>query len=318
MDESKTVNFGSDGSNIDESKPIDFEDTGIGGNDTRLNTDDTVINNNHNISQMGGTDSPQNYSKSAKTEFDLNKFYRFLDKHGYRAKWERCYLCPCVNPETMSPNSNCPICHGQGIAYLPATDLNILIQSQGKGARYQEIGLMDSGSALGTPQVGANVSFRDRISIPDSQLVQSYIMSFDDYRLKTGIRIPYQVQEFLIVKNNNFDDLLENVDFSYDQETHIFKPLSDKIQSGSVVSINISVILRYVVVDLLKTKRYQYTEKYMASGTTKFDEMPEYLLLKREDAWIGTSSFTSTKDGDSFTDPKRPMDTNGSMEGFGF
>lgn len=80
--------------------------------------------------------------------------------------------------------------------------------------------------------------------------------------------------------------------------------------------MNIEVTLRYIVVDLLKESRYQYTRNNMPDGTAKFDRMPELLLLKREDAWIGNSAFTSTNQSNAkFDDPKRTMDT--SLDGFG-
>lgn len=100
------------------------------------------------------------------------------------------------------------------------------------------------------------------------------------------------------------------------------KPLSDKIVENTIVTMNIDVELRYIVVDLLKQARYQYTQLEMPAGVAKFDRLPEYLLLKREDAWIGNSNFTNTKKQDQtgFVDPKRAMnpDTTFKTGGFGF
>lgn len=320
FNEGKPVNFGNSNISHDESTPISFTSEKTSPN--TKNTIDNVIHSKNENSQTGGIDAPQNYGSNTIAEFDMSQIYDFIEKLGYRAKWERSYLCTCVDPESMIPDINCPICHGSGIAYLPATELSIIVQSQNKGVKYQNIGLMDAGSALGTPQVGAYVTFRDRISIPDQLLVQSYIVNFDKNRITSGVRIPYAVNDFLLVMNNNGDTLLKDRDFTFNEDTHFMKPLSDKIGVDTIVTMNIEVELRYIVVDLLKQARYQYTQLEMPSGTAKFDRLPEYLLLKREDAWIGNSSFTGTKKEDTtgFVDPKRPMnpDTTFKSGGFGF
>lgn len=317
-DESQPVNFGNSSSDNLQSEPVKFNDLGISSNST--NAIKNVIHSSNENSQTGGTDSPHNLGNNTNVEFDISQIFDLINKTGYHAKWERCFLCTCVNSSTGIPKSDCPICHGSGIAYLPATDLSITIQSQGKGVKYQDIGLMDSGSALGTVQVNQYVSFRDRISIPDQMLVQSYLFNMDDNRMKYGMRIPYSVAKFMLVKNSNNEDLVEGVDFSYNRDTHFFKPLSNKVYSGVNISMNILVELRYIVVDLLKQARYQYTQSEMPSGTAKFDRLPQYILLKREDAWIGNVSFTgtSTVDKTGIVDPKRSMDTNSTLKGFGF
>lgn len=312
FDESQPINLGGNYNDIDESSQFDLTNNNNSNPNTGFNK---VVHNPNENSQTGETDNPDAYQNNTIAEFDISEFYKFINKTGLNTLWERAFLCTCVDPETQAPNPSCPICHGSGIAYLPANKLKVLIQSQKKGVSYQDVGLMDSGTALGTPQVNASVSFRDRLSIPDVQLVQSYIFDIDQNRLNKGLRLPYDVHKFLLVTNGD-RRLIENTDFSYDKENHIFKILANDLTIGMNISMNIEVTLRYIVVDLLKESRYQYTRNNMPDGTAKFDRMPELLLLKREDAWIGNSAFTSTNQSSAkFDDPKRTMDT--SLDGFG-
>jgi hypothetical protein len=199
------------------------------------------------------------------------------------ALWEKSFLCPCRNRATRQPSQSCNICHGRGIGYLPATPLDILIGSQEKGVLNGDIGLVDSGTAIATPvQRETRVSFRDRLTIPDAQVRQSFIFDVSERRVQKGFHMVYDVHEveYAVTKKG---ELTEGVDFTIDKKNNLFFP--DTSLEGEMVSINITTTLRYMVTDLLKEHRYARDP----AGSLII--MPQKILLKREDVFVDKEAF---------------------------
>lgn len=225
------------------------------------------------------------------------------------ALWEKSYLCPCRNPITQQPNMGCVRCHGRGIAFLPPRPLKIIIQSQEKGIVNGDLGLMDSGTAIGTPDRNTRVAFRDRITVPQAIVSQSMIFDVTQKRIDNGFYMIYDVQEIEFATTMD-KELVEGVDYTFDKVNNLFIPKQSLMNKN--VSINLLTVLRYMVADLLKEHRYAHD----AAG--KLLKLPQKLLLKREDVFIDKEAFSQgTNDADvgQMVDTKRPPNTNG-LNGF--
>src|SRR5690606_35925506 len=122
-----------------------------------------------------------------------------LDNHvnhmAYPSLWEKSFLCPCRNKDTRQPNQTCKLCHGRGIAYMTPRPIDMIIVSQEKGLANTDLGLIDSGTALGTPQRGERIAFRDRITLPGALVSQSFIFDVTERRIKNGFYMVYDVHE---------------------------------------------------------------------------------------------------------------------------
>jgi hypothetical protein len=225
------------------------------------------------------------------------------------ALWEKSYLCPCRNATTQQPNMGCTRCHGRGIAFLPPRPLKIIIQSQEKGIINGDLGLMDSGTAIGTPDRNTRVAFRDRVTVPQAVVSQSMIFDVTQRRIDNGFYMIYDVQEIEFATTLD-KELVEGVDYTFDTRNNLFIPKQSLF--GSNVSINLLTVLRYMVADLLKEHRYAHD----MSG--RLLKLPQKLLLKREDVFIDKEAFsqgTSDADVGQMVDTKRPPNTNG-LNGF--
>lgn len=223
--------------------------------------------------------------------------------------WEKSYLCPCRDRATRQPNQTCKLCHGRGIAFLPARPLDIVIQSQEKGIVNSDLGLMDSGTALGTPDRSAQVAFRDRITIPSAQVSQSFIFDVTQKRIDHGFYMVYDVKS-IDFATSLIGELTEGKDYTIDLDHNLFFPKSHLL--GNNVSINIQTTLRYMVADLLKEHRYSRDVK------GQLIKMPQKLLLKREDIFIDKEAFdlgTNDSDVGKMIDTKRPPAVDG-LNGF--
>lgn len=215
--------------------------------------------------------------------------------------WEKSYLCPCRQKDTRQPDPSCSLCHGRGIAYLPPKVIDLAIQSQGKGVMNTDIGLYDSGTAVGTTILNTpyTIAFRDRITLPEVQVSQSFIFDVSQRRINNGFYMVYDVHEIELAATTT-GMLVEGTDYTVDIEKNLFFP-NDK-WLGENISINISTTLRYMVADLLKEYRYGPIER-----NNQMIKMPQKVLLKREDLFIDKEAFELGDEEitSAMVDPKR-------------
>lgn len=240
----------------------------------------------------GGSTVPNKVVATSRTEFDTKAMEFFMQQRGIDVLWERAWLCTCRNPMTLAPKATCHICHGKGIAYMQSTKEQVAIQSQEKGMANMDLGLYESGTAIGTTRLESKISFRDRLTVPDVEIYQSLIFDITDYRVKHGMFLSYDVKRIDIVFGANGKELVENKDYTFDEPSNMFYPKEHLV--GTNVSINMAVTLRYIVIDLLKESRYQYTKFGVPS--TQFENLPRKLLLKREDIFVNSEPFSLSID----------------------
>lgn len=195
---------------------------------------------------------------------------------------EKSYLCPCRDRATRQPSQSCKLCCGRGIAYLPPKPLTIIIQSQEKGITNGDLGLLDTGTAIGTPDRSVQVSFRDRITIPTATVSQSFIFDVTQRRVEKGFYMVYDVKEIDFATSIK-GELYEGADYEFDRKNNLFIPKAHLLNEN--VSINIQTTLRYMVADLLKEHRYA------RDSLGKLVKLSQKLLLKREDIFIDKEAF---------------------------
>lgn len=259
---------------------------------TAENGVDKVTNNQQQelINDELSDSQPVKPSVKNTQEFQLPNLRAFIDKMGLITNWEQSFICPCVNPMTLAPNPTCSICHGTGRGYLPAkTGVKIAITGNNKGKRVEQAGTFDEGGAQGTVQMGYRVSTWDRISIPDAFVRQQYMFNVTPQRVQDGMMIPYDVKEVLYAVAMNpetktdFHNLMPIDDYQFDRESNKFYP--NEALLGLNISLIINVTMRFIVSNVLKELRYQYTEKDRASNP-RFDELPRLIQLKREEVFV--------------------------------
>lgn len=243
------------------------------------------------FSQGSRQEKPSLVEKTARLEFNKPGIDKFVSDRGIKALWERSWYCTCRNPKTLAPDPTCPICLGRGVAYGVAIPTKIMLVNQKKGPMGMELGLYDSGSALATSVAGDAISYRDRLTIPEVKVYQSMIFNVTPDRVKRGMYLYYDAKELTLVKGaingQQGIDLSQGTDYEMDYDKNIFKPASHLM--GTNISINLETVLRYIVIDLLKESRYQYTEK--DRKIPEFEELPRLLVLKREDLFINPEPF---------------------------
>lgn len=270
------------------------------------------INNDTSYSPID-KETPQ--TNTARLEFDTKEMRRFMNNRGINVIWERAYLCTCLDTKTGAPRIDCPRCYGSGIAYLPPEETIMAIQSQGKGTSVFDLGIMETGTAIGTTQLEHRISYRDRFTVPDVVIPQSMIFLITKDRLKRGIPLTYDVKEITFIRTD--DRLLYEEDYEV-KNNRLF--LKDDLE-GQNITLNIYMTLRYTVTDILKESRYQYTK--FNEPKTKFENLPQKLLLKREDVMVRPEAY-KPKDGtnediiidDVIDDPKAKPNNPDNKGGF--
>lgn len=241
-------------------------------------TEPSIVNKSTTYATTTQTDEQNRNKFTTRLEFDTIDMIRFINDRGIKVMWERAYFCPCLNPDSGHPRVDCPRCHGKGIAYLPSEDTIMAIQSQEKGTNQMDIGIFDSGTAIGTTQLEKRISYRDRFTVPEVLMPQQMIYFVNKDRIKKGIPLYYDVKEVIYIATQ------EGIVYEEDYEIKNNRLYLNEKYENHTVTLNILMTLRYVVSDILKESRYQYTT--FNQPRTKFENLPQKLLLKREDVIV--------------------------------
>lgn len=247
-----------------------------------------------------------------------------LNRTGLPTIWEQAIPCPCINPETNSPRSDCPLCFGKGLIYTKKYQLDIAFQSDDKGISSDAYGQHELGTTIATPQVTENgiengIAVRDRLTVQGITIAQSYIFNVNETRLEKGAMIPYQVVNFdnvvTVDDSYNLIQLREGIDFKYDKNTSLFSVLNNQLLNHNI-SMNISTTLRFYVANILKETRNAQVNKVMdkemlmgqgnsnlsnyfkkykqnLNTDTTIYRLPKKLLVKREDLFVRPTDFTT-------------------------
>lgn len=239
------------------------------------------------------SDKPSITNRNAvNPQFQVERHKQLIENRGLDTLWEKSYLCPCRTKMTGSPDPLCPLCHGRGIAYLTGKFEKVAYQNQDRGVVNGQFGLMNTGTAIGTTVPDSKITFWDRLTLSDVSLDHHLIFDVTDSRIKNGIHLAYNVSKITYAVTNNAKPLFEIDDYIFDEEANILYPKDHLI--GKNISINIETVLRYIVIDITKEARMQYTNK--GKNNEQVDSLSKKLLLKREDAFVNSVSFTT---GDS-------------------
>lgn len=266
-----------------------------------------------------------------------------IERLGRDTIWEKAFQCPCINPKTHSPKPDCKVCHGQGIVFSNPYKLKMLTQSDDKGVYNGHFGNQEIRSSIATPQITENgiengISARDRITIKDLFITQTYSFNVTPLRLAKGMFIPYKVatidSAYTLDDEGNLKDITTGV-LSYDKNTSMLT-VNDNSLAGHTISLVLSVEARYYVVDITKETRYAYVSNFKGklamvgnyNKNLKYEDLygadfsglkgqgtipirlPKKLIIRREDLYIPDSNVVMNDEDNNavITDPKATSD----------
>lgn len=266
-----------------------------------------------------------------------------IERLGREVYWEKSFQCPCIDPKTHAPKPNCKVCHGQGIVFKGPYQLRMLMQSDDKGVYNGHYGSQEIRSAIATPQLTENgiengISARDRITIKDMQITQTYTFNATPLRMSKGMFIPYSVDSIDEAYTLDSEGLLLTIDpktLVYNKDSSTLS-ITDNTLAGKNISLVLSVDARYYVADITKETRYAYVStakgklamvgnyntnlKYQDLYGADFSglkgnaatpvRLPKKLIIRREDLFVPDSNIV-INDNDNLsqiTDPKVSAD----------
>lgn len=231
---------------------------------------------------MANYDVQRTYDPKNKVKFTIDNVDKFVIDHGAYTLWEKSYICPCRSQDTGSASAVCPRCKGVGFSYHESVPTVVMYQNQDKGVSNGDISLTHAGTAIGTTTKEDKISFRDRLTIPESTVPQSILVEVTKQSVESGIFLHYEVEEVTYACTDNGP--LNNVKIV----DNFYYP--DKSLVGEYVSFNLDVLLRYYVVDVLKENRYQFdTDPRKANQFARAKDkvnLTRKLLIRREDMFV--------------------------------
>lgn len=256
---------------------------------------------------MANYDVQRTYDPKNKVKFTEDNVDKFVIDHGAYTLWEKSYLCPCRNHDTGSPSQTCPRCKGVGFTHHEGIPTVVMYQNQDKGVSNGDVSLSHAGTAIGTTTKEDKVSFRDRLTIPESTVPQSLLVEVTKQSVESGIYLRYEVEEvtYACTDEGPVDSIKIVDNFYYPDESLV----------GKYVSFNLDVLLRYYVIDVLKENRYQFdTDPRKANQFARAKDkinLTRKLLLRREDMFIpDIISDSIVSETDTGLDLRANLDNN--------
>lgn len=80
--------------------------------------------------------------------FSPGAFDSFLNNIGQEFSWRKAFACPCVNPNSMQANPNCPVCGGKGRAWVDAIVGKSGVAGRNAMKEWAQFGLWDAGDVI--------------------------------------------------------------------------------------------------------------------------------------------------------------------------
>lgn len=234
------------------------------------------------------------YKADSKLNFDKNNIDQFVIRRGAHVKWEKSFLCTC-RTSTGRVKTDCPYCFGTGFTFLTPVNTSMMLQSMARGFKNTEEGYAMSGTALGTTTSddASNVAVRDRISFENMDISESVLVLVTENHIRNGLNLRYNIKNVSTVTIGPDNQVLskDKVIPLFNLEKNMFLPTPDML--GKYISINMNVVLRFYVVDIIREARYQYKNdpRYFSEESAKPDDftpLPSQVLLRREDMYIPT------------------------------
>lgn len=252
----------------------------------------------------------------------IKELVELLNRHSIKCTWEQAIQCPCFN--NGSPKIDCPLCHGQGWVYKDPYDLDIAVLSDNKQILATQDGNMIPLSSIGIPQITSNgiedgIKPSDRITVKNWNTPQNYIFNVTNKRLKSGLFMPYKVNDIThayIIENNTLVDIKDYLSLDENNILHI----NNDSLLGKNISMILSVEKRFYVVALNKELRYaqfnKIQDKEEATGNgnkfltyKQFEngefkdgiqifKMPNQLLLRRENLYFPNYNIIESDNDD--------------------
>lgn len=261
---------------------------------------------------MANYDDKATYNPANKSKFTESKPEEFVIDHGAPVVWEKSYLCAC-RTETGQPDPNCAYCGGTGIAFRDPKETQVMLQAMDRSISNQETGLVLAGTAIGTTLQEDRVGFRDRIKFDDQSIPTSLLLKVTQADVTHGVSLRYDVESVDFVQLNHGKRKMEFLDpnsLNIDYDKGLFTPTQDMV--GKVISLSMTVALRFYVIDILREGRYQYNnDARLNKENRKLQKLPRKLLLRREDMYIPDMIHGTTEDGkttDVAIEPKRQVE----------
>lgn len=75
-------------------------------------------------------------------------FNAHLKKMGQSFAWRKSFACPCINPNSGAAKPDCPVCHGNGRAWLDPVDGHAGVASQKIQLEWANFGKYESGDSV--------------------------------------------------------------------------------------------------------------------------------------------------------------------------
>jgi hypothetical protein len=257
-------------------------------------------------------------SDAFRTFQTVRRYEEALARHAQWIRWTQVIKCPCVNPDTMTPDARCPICSGRGRIYKTPDSFVILdeiAKKDGSGRIYPKYTPVVSGSvrayrqgsliALSATQPADGSYIQLEPPYPKSHQLVTISYSFD-----SGVNVTNENSEvygtnLLRTVATRFDDRGKSFEGSIELVSRVYNVTRD--ESYTVIDYKKEYIWlesmgAYQSGDTLEVD-YVYVKpfNFMLTGVTGKIRYEQPYIMEDADAVLVTPYWAHVSPDDLFT-----------------
>lgn len=192
-----------------------------------------------------------------RVDFITPDFDTLIWNKGYDILLEESMPCPC-SMKVNSPQSACRNCGGTGWLYTKQTKAKAVIQSINKSTQYKDWSETLMGTVNVTIESRFQLSFRDRLTVLDSESIGVEVQIVRQYENKTFIYTIYPIDEIIAIYKYNGNEVpLDKVsNYKFDKNVVYFE--NSEVNVEDSISIRYKHKVMYSVIDINHDIRNTY------------------------------------------------------------
>lgn len=214
-----------------------------------------------------------------RVDFYSDMFDQMVEEKGMVVDWYEAMMCHCYNESTGQPDFTCKVCKGSGFIYLPPITTKVLATSLSGKMDFENIGVIQRGTAYITSLSKDLMGYHDKIVFPDFNSKYSQLISFTSDGVSERTYKPIKDVKKLISPEGEY---VKDIDFVVTDDNYRLKWINpEKSVPYHKATILYVTPPSYIIIDLIHELRATWVKFKKPKDT--FVELPKQYVIKRED-----------------------------------
>ncbi len=217
----------------------------------------------------------------SRNDLTPSEYERLIDSKGYRATWEKATFCPARSAADPTDHDINHTACDQGYVYFDPQEIRVLMSGIQTRQAYMQPGRLEPGSAMATVKPQYRLSFLDKITLLDSTLRFTELVTRADY----GVLDPLKYEVVNVVDCRDRDHVFTyGVDFNLDTNGNIqWIATGQSPVAGGPYTVSYEHHPVYIVTDLahdIRDTMLASANQSVPKRTEEYAKLPVQAIVK--------------------------------------